>query len=65
MKTYKVTITETLEKVVEIEARDKIEAEQIVSDAWHDSEYILDAENFKGATFKAEPIGKKREYDAR
>ena len=46
MKTYKVKITETLEKVVEVEAEDRDEAEQIVSDAWHNSEYILDAEDF-------------------
>lgn len=65
MRKYKVIITETLEKVVEVEARDKIEAEQIVSDAWHNSDYILDADDFVEANFKAEPIGKKREYDAR
>ena len=38
MKTYKVKITETLEKEVEVEAEDRDEAEQIVSDAWHNSE---------------------------
>ena len=43
MKTYKVKITETLEKEVEVEAEDRDEAVQIVSDAWHNSEYILDA----------------------
>ena len=61
MKTYKVKITETLEKEVEVEAEDRDEAEQIVSDAWHNSEYILDAEDFKGVTFKAEPPARKRE----
>ena len=61
MNTYKVKITETLEKIVEVEARNKREAEQIVSDAWHKSEYILDAEDFKGVTFKAEPPARKRE----
>ena len=54
-------ITETLEKEVEVEAEDRDEAEQIVSDAWHNSEYILDAEDFKGVTFKAEPPARKRE----
>ena len=53
--------TETLEKEVEVEAEDRDEAEQIVSDAWHNSEYILDAEDFKGVTFKAEPPARKRE----
>ena len=63
MKTYKVKITETLEKEVEVEveAEDRDEAEQIVSDAWHNSEYILDAEDFKGVTFTAEPPARKRE----
>ena len=54
-------IIETLEKEVEVEAEDRDEAEQIVSDAWHNSEYILDAEDFKGVTFKAEPPARKRE----
>ena len=53
--------TEALEKEVEVEAEDRDEAEQIVSDAWHNSEYILDAEDFKGVTFKAEPPARKRE----
>ena len=43
MKTYKVKITETLEKEVEVEAEDRHEAEQIVSDAWHKSEYTPDS----------------------
>ena len=40
MNIYKVKITEILEKEVEVEAEDRHEAEQIVSDAWHKSEYI-------------------------
>ena len=61
MKTYKVKITETLEKVVEVEAEDRDEAEQIVSDAWHNSEYVLDAEDFKGVEFNAVSPARKRE----
>ena len=61
MKTYKVKITETLEKVVEVEAEDRDEAEQIVSDAWHNSEYILDADNFARVNFTAELSARKRE----
>lgn len=61
MNTYKVKITETLEKVVEVEAENRHEAEQSVADAWHKSDYILDAEDFKGVTFKAEPPARKRE----
>ena len=65
MKTYKVKITETLEKVVEVEAEDRDEAEQIVSDAWHNSEYILDADNFTGVEFTAEEVSRNRERSER
>ena len=61
MKTYKVKIVETLEKVVEVEASNKVEAEQIVCSAWHNSEYILDADNFARVNFTAELPARKRE----
>ena len=53
---FKVTITETLKMTVEVEAEDKYEAEQMVSDNWHESRYILDAENFIGVAFEAVPV---------
>ena len=52
-KKYRVEITETLKLVVEVEADNPDQAEQIVFDAWHNSEYILGAENFDGVEFKA------------
>lgn len=52
---FKVTITETLRMTVEVEAEDQHEAEQLVSDGWHDSQYILDANHFTGVTFDAVP----------
>ena len=55
-KLFKVTITETSKMVVEVEAKDRQEAEQIVSDNWRNSEYILDADNFIGVEFNAVPI---------
>jgi len=61
MKTFKVKITETLEKTVEVEAKSMLEAEQKVSDAWHNSEYILDAEDFTGVEFNAISPARKRE----
>lgn len=61
MRTYKVKITETLEKVVEVEAQNKTEAEQIVCAAWGNSEYILDADDFARVNITAEPAAKKRE----
>ena len=53
---FKVTITETLELTVEVEADDQQQAEQMVSDGWHRSEYVLDADNFVGVEFKAVPV---------
>ena len=54
MKEYKVTITETLKMNVVVEAEDQFEAEQIVSDRWHNGEYILDADNFIEVDFDSE-----------
>lgn len=53
---FKVTITETLKRTVEVEADDLHEAEQIVSDGWHSSKYILGADDFVDAEFEATPI---------
>lgn len=53
---FKVTITETLKRTVEVEADDLHEAEQIVSDGWHDSRYVLGADDFVDVDFEAEPV---------
>lgn len=53
MKRYDVTITETLQMTVPIEAESLAEAEQIAEKNWNDSQYILDADHFVGADFKA------------
>ena len=45
MPNYKVTIKETLEMDVEIEAEDRAEAEYLVSRQYHKGEYILDADH--------------------
>jgi len=56
LKEYDVTIIETLKKTVTVEAESQDEAEQIVSDNWHNSEYILDADDFVSVEFEsAEP----------
>lgn len=59
MKEFDVTITETLRKTVSVKAESLEEAEQLVSDQWHNSEYILDADDFEGATF----TGEEKPYD--
>ena len=55
-KVYNVTITETLELTVAVEAGDQQQAEQIVSDGWRNSNYILGAENFVDVQFEAASI---------
>lgn len=60
MKTYKVTITETLQMEVEVEAPSRYEAERLVEKQWNDSEHILDADHFKGVTFTATPPQRER-----
>ena len=54
MKTFKVRITETLEKVVEVQAETEREALQLVDDNYRaaQDDYILDAENYTGVDFK-------------
>ncbi|EGC03093.1 DpnD/PcfM family protein [Ruminococcus albus] len=51
MKEFNVIITETLRKVVTVEAETAEDAEEIVDAAWHNSEYILEAEDFDGVEF--------------
>jgi hypothetical protein len=63
MKTYTVTITETLQAEVEIEASSRYEAERIAERNWKDCEYILDADHFKGVKFHAEIPQKDRGFD--
>lgn len=53
---FKVTITETSKMILEVEADDQRQAEQMVSDGWHRSEYVLEADNFVGAEFEAVPV---------
>jgi hypothetical protein len=45
---------------VEIEAASRAEAKQIAEERWKDSEYILDADHFKGVDFKVEPAQRQR-----
>ena len=63
MKTYKVTITETLKMEVEIEATADAAAEEICKQNWKDGEYILDADCFHGVDFNAKRIQKERSYE--
>ena len=50
---FMVTITETLKRTVEVDADNQHNAEQMVSDGWHSSKYILGSEDFVGVEFDA------------
>lgn len=53
---YRVTITETLKRTVDVTAESKEAAEQIVNDAWYSGKHILIADDFTGVIFEANTI---------
>lgn len=63
MKEYDVTIQETLEMTVAVEAESREEARQMVADRWKNGEYILDADSFKEVEFY--PKGRSRDRGER
>lgn len=63
MKEYDVTIQETLEMTVSVEAESREEARQMVADRWKNGEYILDADSFKEVEFY--PKGRSRDRGER
>ena len=48
----KVTIIETLERVIEVDAPTKEDAIDMVSDDYYNCKYVLDAEDFRGVDFE-------------
>ena len=68
MKEFDINITETLEKTVTVEAENREEAEEKVQQAYYNSEYVLDSENFTGVKFAVEeereiPLEQKETMD--
>lgn len=63
MKTYDVTITETLQMTVPIRADSQAEAEEIAEDEWNQSKYVLDSSHFQGAEFHAQERIRSRERE--
>jgi hypothetical protein len=62
---FEVTITETSKMTVTVEAKSREEAEKIVSDNWHEDEYLIDpAEHFAGVKFEAVPVKPERSRGA-
>ena len=50
---FKVMITEILKQMVEVEADDSHEAEQMVSDGWNSSKHIFGSGDFVDVEFEA------------
>ena len=63
MKTYEVTITETLQKTVTVEADSREETERQVEENWNNRKYILDADSFVGVDFAVRTNERSREYE--
>ena len=54
MKRYYVSVTETLNKVVSVDAESPKEAKQKVEDAYDKSDIVLDYDNFCGKEIEVE-----------
>ncbi len=61
MKEFEITITETLEKTVSIEANTKEEALQIADEMWKKEYIVLDSDNFVDVNYKSDN-GKELEH---
>lgn len=65
MKTYTITVTETLIKDIEVKARSAEMALQMVRDGHKNSEYVLTADDFDDVRFKIEYPPLNRDRDSR
>lgn len=54
LKTFYISVTETLKKTVEVHAEDKYEAIQKATDAYRDGQIVLDSDDFVVAEFNDE-----------
>ena len=51
MKRYKVLVTEIYQKLISIEAESAQDAHQRAEDAWRNTEYLLDIDDFQDVNF--------------
>ena len=51
MKTFYISVTETLNRIVEVHAEDEYEAIHKVSDAYHDEQIVLDSDDYVDVDF--------------
>jgi len=62
LKTYKVSIIETLQMEVEVEADSAADAKDMVEGEWKDGKYVLGADNFKQVNFVTRSAERSRSY---
>lgn len=62
-KTFYISITETLNKIVEVQAEDEYEAIQKVSDAYYNDEFELDDNDFVDTEFENDTERLLESYD--
>lgn len=62
-KTFYVSITETLNKIVEVQAEDEYEAIHKVSDAYYAGDIVLDSEDFVDTEFEDDTERLLESYD--
>ena len=63
MKTYYISVTETLNKIVEVQANDEYEAIHKVSDAYYNDEFELDHDDFVDTEFEDDTDRLLESYD--
>ena len=51
MKTFYISVTETLNRIVEVHAEDEYEAIHKVSDAYYDGQIVLDSDDYVDVDF--------------
>ena len=56
MKTYKVSITETLSRLIDVEAVDKADALIEANRRWKDEGEVLDSDDFQSVEFQIEDV---------
>lgn len=54
MKTFYISVTETLNRIVEVHAEDECEAIQKASDAYYDGQIVLDSDDYVDVDFNDE-----------
>ena len=62
LKTFEVTITETLQKTITVEALDICDAEEQAEAEWNDELHVLDSSDFIGASFEAKEVSRERSH---